>query len=65
MKNERIKVYRMLYKQLKTIDKSLFVYLCMERQDVWRAVTGLYIEDNEVLMGLFDARIRDLYGGDI
>jgi spore photoproduct lyase len=65
MKNERIKVYRMLYKQLKTIDKGLFVYLCMERQDVWRAVTGLDIEDNEALMGLFDARIKDLYGDSI
>lgn len=65
MKNERIKVYRMLYKQLKAISKDFFIYLCMERRDVWCEVTGLDIEDDGVLVGLFDKRIKDLYGDNI
>jgi spore photoproduct lyase len=65
IKSERIKVYRMLYRQLKSIDDNLFVYLCMERPDVWEGVTGSRLEDNEALIGLFDKRIKTLYGGDI
>ncbi len=65
IKGERIEVYKMLYRQLKNIDSSLFVYLCMERSDVWEAVTGKRLADNEALIGLFDERIRTLYGGDI
>ena len=65
IKQERIKVYRMLYSLLKGMDAGLFVYMCMERQDVWQAVTGMDMKDNEDLTGLFDLRIRRFYGGNI
>jgi spore photoproduct lyase len=63
IKKERVKVYRMLYNLLKGLDPSLFVYLCMERSDVWAAVTGREVRDSETLVGLFDERIKSLYGG--
>jgi len=63
IKNERIAVYRMLYQQLKAIREDLFVYLCMERDDVWREVTGVEIDGNEALINLFDKRIRVMFGG--
>jgi spore photoproduct lyase len=65
IKNERIKVYRMLYKQLKAVHKDLFVYLCMERGDLWHEVMGMEMNNNEDLVGLFDKRIKNLFGGNI
>ena len=63
LKTERVRIFRMLYRLLKDIDKDLFVYLCMERADVWRESTGIELEDNEGLMGLFDKRVKNIYGG--
>jgi len=63
IKSERIKIYTMLYNQLKSKLASLFVYFCMERSDVWKAVTGINLDNNEGLIKLFDKRIHDLYGG--
>ena len=63
IKSERIKIYTMLYNQLKSKLDSLFVYFCMERSDVWKAVTGINLDNNEGLIKLFDKRIHDLYGG--
>lgn len=63
IKSERIRVFRMIYDLLKSKDESLFVYLCMERPDLWKAVTGMDVPDTEALTSLFDARIRKLYGG--
>ncbi len=65
IKRERIKIYGMLYRMLKGIDDSLFVYLCMERPDVWEGVTGKRLDNSEALIGLFDKRIKTLYGGEI
>jgi spore photoproduct lyase len=62
IKNERIRVYRMIYDGLKSIHRDLFVYFCMERSDIWREVAGVDIMNNEDLMKLFDKRVRDLYG---
>jgi spore photoproduct lyase len=63
IKAERIKVYTMLYNQLKSRQHDLFVYFCMERSDIWKAVTGIALDDNEGLIKLFDKRIHDIYGG--
>jgi spore photoproduct lyase len=63
IKTERIRIYRMLYRLLKSIDSDLFVYLCMERADVWREALGIEMKDNESLMGPFDERIKNVYGG--
>jgi spore photoproduct lyase len=65
IKQERIKVYRMLYNLLKAREEELFIYLCMEREDVWQKVTGLTVENNEALTGLFDKKIKKLFGGNI
>ena len=62
IKNERIRVYRMLYDGLKSVHRDLFLYFCMERSDIWREVTGMDIINNEGLIKLFDRRVRDLYG---
>jgi spore photoproduct lyase len=65
IKQQRIKVYRMLYSLLKSKNKGLFIYLCMEREDVWHKVTGMTIRNDESLIRLFDERIKKLYGGNI
>ncbi len=65
IKAERVRVYRMLYGLLKEMENDLFIYLCMERKDVWQQVTGREIADNEELIGLFDTRIREFYGGSL
>lgn len=65
LKSERIRVYRMLYDLLKNKHSELFIYLCMEREDVWRESTDLTINDSDELIGLFDKRIRHFYGGEL
>jgi len=63
IKTERIRIYRMLYRLLKDIDSSLFIYLCMERAGVWKEALGIDMKDTEGLTGLFDERIKNVYGG--
>ncbi|HVN22628.1 MAG TPA: radical SAM protein [Syntrophorhabdales bacterium] len=63
LKSERIRVYKMLYDQLKSKEGELFIYLCMERPDVWLEGTGVKVTTTEELIRLFDARIKKLYGG--
>lgn len=63
LKRERVRVYRFLNELLKSKEQSLFVYLCMERADVWRLALGQALQTTEDLMCLFDRRIRSLYGG--
>jgi len=53
----------MLYNELKRRQNDLFVYLCMERADVWKTVTGITLDESEGLIALFDKRIHDFYGG--
>jgi spore photoproduct lyase len=65
MKQERIKVYRMLYERLREKEEGLFVYLCMERTDVWQQVTGREVGASEDLIRLFDKRIAGFYGGSL
>ncbi len=65
IKQQRVKVYKMLYKLLQSKNKGLFIYLCMEREDVWHKVTGMRVKDDEALIRLFDERIKNLYGGSI
>jgi spore photoproduct lyase len=65
LKQERIAVYKMLYDCMKEKDNGLFIYLCMERADVWRQVTGDEVRHNDDLIRLFDGRIAELYGGSL
>jgi spore photoproduct lyase len=63
IKSERVRVYRMLYARLLEKEPGLFVYLCMERADVWRQATGREIATTEDLTACFDRRIDEFYGG--
>ncbi len=63
IKPERIRIYKFLYKLLNKIDRGLFIYLCMERADIWKEVFGITMKDSEGLIQLFDKRIKNLYGG--
>jgi spore photoproduct lyase len=63
IKAERVRVYRMIHDLLKAQGGELFVYLCMERSDVWEQVTGRRLATNEELIRLFDTRIQEFYGG--
>jgi spore photoproduct lyase len=63
LKQERIAVYKMLHDRLKEKDDGLFIYLCMERRDVWKKVTGNEVRHSDDLIQLFDRRIAELYGG--
>ena len=65
LKAERIRVYGMLYGRLLEKEPALFVYLCMERPDVWRRALGRQPETSEDLTSFFDGRIREFYGGSL
>ncbi|OPY65429.1 MAG: Spore photoproduct lyase [Syntrophorhabdaceae bacterium PtaU1.Bin034] len=65
IKSARIRVFRMLYELLKEKEPGLFIYLCMERQDVWQQATGREVATSEDLIGLFDNRIKEFYGGSL
>ena len=63
IKAERIRVYKMIYELLKSKEENLFIYLCMERPDIWREVTGMDVATTEGLVALFDKRVKKFYGG--
>jgi spore photoproduct lyase len=63
IKAERIRIYKMLYELLKSKEADLFIYLCMERPDIWREVTGMDVATTEGLVALFDGRLKKFYGG--
>jgi spore photoproduct lyase len=65
LKAERIRVYKMIYEMLKSKEEKLFIYLCMERPDIWREVTGTDVATTEGLSALFDKRVIHFYGGDL
>ncbi|MCX7857747.1 MAG: hypothetical protein N2513_07180 [Deltaproteobacteria bacterium] len=65
LKKERVRVYKLTYGLLKEKEKDLFIYLCMERPEVWEEVTGERLQTNEDLITKFDNRIKSLYGGSI
>jgi spore photoproduct lyase len=63
IKAERIRVFKMVHDLFKERESDLFVYLCMERSDVWREALGMDMADSEELIHLFDNRVKALYGG--
>lgn len=63
IKAERIRVFRMIRDMLKEREDGLFIYLCMERSDVWEHVTGTRLATTDELIRLFDTRIKEFYGG--
>lgn len=62
-KRQRIGIYKMLYELFKAKEADLFVYLCMERSDVWKQVTGQTMDSSNDLFDRFDERIEQFYRG--
>jgi spore photoproduct lyase len=63
LKRQRMSIYKMLYELFKENEESLFVYLCMERPDVWEQVTGERVGTTDDLIRMFNKRTEDFYGG--
>ena len=63
LKEERIRIYKMFHDALHAKKEDLFIYLCMERPDVWQKALGVKMDNNEQLINAFDRRIAQFYGG--
>ena len=61
LKSVRVEMYREIVHRLRDYEPSLFIYLCMESQEVWEKVFGWSPKDNEALDDLFAQRIRSFY----
>jgi spore photoproduct lyase len=53
----RVKMYKRMVSWLRAHDEGLFIYLCMERPDVWQAVFNSTPERIEGLNGWFERRV--------
>ena len=58
LKEIRIEMYRKMLRWLKEGDPELFVYLCMETQEVWERVFGWAPKDSHHLRHLFEERLK-------
>ncbi len=58
LKGIRVEMYRKMVKWLKEVDPSLFVYLCMESQEVWEEVFGWSPKNSGHLNQLFGKRVE-------
>lgn len=58
MKPLRIKLYQRMVEWLRAYDKGLFIYLCMEREDVWQEVFGNTPGSTEGLSKWFEQRVN-------
>ncbi len=57
LKPIRVEMYRKMISWLQAYDEDLFVYLCMERDDVWQEVFGSSPKTREGLNKRFEERI--------
>lgn len=62
-KEIRIELYRKMVRWLREVDPDLFVYLCMESQEVWERVFGWSPENSQHLNELFEQRVRGFLNG--
>ena len=58
LKEIRAEMYRKMAGWLKEVDPGLFVYLCMESQEVWESVFGWSPENSGHLNHLFEERVK-------
>jgi spore photoproduct lyase len=58
LKEIRLEMYRKMVEWLMEVNQDLFIYLCMESQEVWEKVFGWTPENNRHLNHLFEERIR-------
>ena len=61
LKPLRIDIYRKMYQWLRGYGDDLFIYLCMEREDVWQEVFGRKPGGTAALTDLFDSRVREFF----
>jgi spore photoproduct lyase len=54
----RTKLYQRMVEWLQAYDKGLFIYLCMERRDVWQEVFGHTPGNTEGLNKQFEQRVK-------
>ena len=54
----RVKLYKRMVEWLKAYDGQLFIYLCMERGDVWQEVFGNTPGSTEGLNRMFEQRVN-------
>jgi len=56
----RMEMYARMVGWLRKAAPDVFIYLCMEREDVWDAVFGFHPRDDQHLKNMLDARCRTL-----
>ncbi|MDR0676394.1 MAG: hypothetical protein LBF97_05085 [Elusimicrobiota bacterium] len=59
-KENRIKIYKKIIKFLKNNDENVFIYFCMEDNEIWDKVLGLKIKENNDIHKLFCKRLQFL-----
>ncbi|MGB9629526.1 MAG: SPL family radical SAM protein [Thermodesulfobacteriota bacterium] len=58
LKEIRVELYRKMVDWLRAVDPDLFVYLCMESQEVWEKVFGWAPKNSRHLNQMFENRVR-------
>jgi spore photoproduct lyase len=58
LKEIRVKMYQKMVRWLKEVDSDLFVYLCMESEEVWEKVFGWAPENSRHLNQMFEKRLE-------
>jgi len=64
LKEVRIEMYRKMVGWLRQGDPDLFIYLCMESQEVWEKVFGWAPKNSSHLNHLFEERLKKFMNGD-
>jgi spore photoproduct lyase len=60
-KEIRIEMYQKMLEWLKELSADLFIYLCMESQEVWERVFGWTPKNSRHLSQLFEERLRKFF----
>jgi spore photoproduct lyase len=58
-KEIRIEMYQKMLKWLREVNPDLFIYLCMESQEVWEKVFGWAPKNSHHLNQLFEQRVKE------
>jgi spore photoproduct lyase len=59
LKEIRVEIYQKMVRWLREVDPGLFIYLCMESQEVWEKVFGWAPENRRHLNRMFEDRLRE------
>ncbi len=58
LKKIRVDLYRKMAQWLRQVNSDLFIYLCMESQEVWEEVFGWSPKNSRDLNALFEERVK-------